>query len=82
MPDLTPEYKWELLFNDLIKQFNVLHMYPYWEDDPQRREYALATCDLLHQNISHLRTIITKGAVSGTNSREEGEGSALKQQHH
>jgi hypothetical protein len=66
--DEHQEMHWELQFNEILRRVYGLYMYHKTPVSPARLTEALASCEILRENISQVKAIIQKGGTIGTNS--------------
>lgn len=68
------EMHWELQFNEILRRVYGLYMYHKAPVTAARLTEALASCEILRENISQVKSIIEKGGTIGNGKPSSQEG--------
>ena len=64
MDDET-QLRWEIHFQEVFLRLRNLYLYPSQPPSAARLTEALASCEILRENISQMQLILEKGRTSG-----------------
>jgi len=71
--DEQTQLRWEIHFQEVFLRLRNLYLYPVSPQSLARLTEALASCEILRENISQMQLILEKGKNSGTPKPDDKE---------